>query len=92
MSAHVTSVHEMKCQFCPSHFLTKKDLDQHINTCNDMPILSIPLFDKKGFGSVHKIKCHFCFEKFAIGEDMSAHDIFNNLASEDPLNVNNGQY
>ena len=28
MSEHVTSVHEMKCQFCPSHFLTKKDLDQ----------------------------------------------------------------
>ena len=31
MNAHISKVHaKIKCQFCPSKFLTNKDLDQHI--------------------------------------------------------------
>ena len=89
MNVHVSSVHAIKCQFCPAKFMTKKDLDQHVNTDHKKSLVKIKchlcpaLFEdspeavlvfKKHLETKHnKIKCHFCPKKVAKGGDMNAH-------------------
>ena len=74
------SVHAMKCQLCPSLFLTKNDLDQH--TCRVHKGIKCHYCPKKFANhtdmyahesSVHVIKCQFCPAKFMRNKDLDQH-------------------